>query len=139
MEATRPPIITRAMPCIISLFLPIPSPMGSMERMVVRVVIRIGRRRMAPASISASSSGISCLSWLTVSTYNIPLFTTIPASIKNPIKETILMVIPAIYSRKTEPTRLKGIHIITMKEKRGDSNCMAITRKTRNTAIKMDW
>ena len=41
---------------------------GTMEMMVVRVVIRIGRRRVVPASTSASPRGMVCRSWLVPST-----------------------------------------------------------------------
>ena len=108
---------------------------GTIDKIVVSVVIRIGRRRIQPLSISASFSGIVSFSWFVVSTYKIPLFTTIPTNIRIPIKEVIFNVEFVINSRKKEPIKLNGILNITIKEKLGDSNCIAITKKIKNTAV----
>ena len=55
VEAVRPPIFTRARPWVVSPESPSASAIGSMDSTVVRVVIRMGRRRVAPASIIAVS------------------------------------------------------------------------------------
>ena len=102
--------------------------------MVVKLVIMIGRIRVAPASISAFFSGISIRYWFTVSTYRIPLFTTVPTRIKNPRMEVMDMLTPVSFRSPKEPTRLNGIVVMTMKENFGDSNCADITTKIRNTA-----
>ena len=49
----------------------------------------------------------------------------------------MLRVDPVIKSSPKEPISAKGILIITISENRGDSNCIAITRKIRNTATKI--
>ena len=108
-----------------------------MDRIVVSVVIRIGRRRITPVSISASSTGMDCRSILVESTNRIPLFTTIPISIKNPIRDIMLRVDPVKNKSNREPIRENGIHSMTIIENLGDSNCMAITKNTRNTAVKI--
>ena len=107
-----------------------------MEITVVNVVIRIGRSLVFPLSISASSSPSpsSFIRAWTPSTYRIPLFTTIPTSIMIPIMEIIVSDCPDRKRSPKEPIRLKGMLSMTIREYFGDSNCMAITRNTRNTA-----
>lgn len=68
VEAVRPPTLTRASPCISSPLLPYPIAIGIMDTMVVRVVMRIGRSLVAPASIIAVRLSIVERYWLTVST-----------------------------------------------------------------------
>ena len=106
--------------------------------MVVRVVIRIGRRRILPASTRASSRGICSFSWLTVSTSRMPLLTAIPMSMRKPIMDTMFRLLPVTNSSRKEPIREKGIQVMTIREKRGDSNCMAITRKTRKIPARIE-
>ena len=113
---------------------PIPSAPGTMEIIVVRVVIRIGRSLVLALSISASSRAISVLSRFTPSTYRIPLFTTMPASIRTPIREIILNEDPDRNRSPKDPIRLNGMLSITISEYRGDSNCIAITKNTRKIA-----
>ena len=60
---------------------------------------------------------------------------TVPTSIKNPIKDGILIVTPDNSIKPNEPIRENGIQIITMIENLHDSNCMAMTIKTRKTAV----
>ena len=62
-----------------------------------------------------------------------------PISIRMPIIEIMLKVVPEINMSRNEPIRLKGMQVITIRLKRTLSNCMAITRNTRNTAVKMDF
>ena len=78
--------------------------------------------------------GLLARYWLVVSTNRMPLLTTIPTSMRKPMREGILSVTPDRNISPNEPTRLNGIQIITMSENRGDSNCIAITRKTSSTA-----
>ena len=47
------------------------------------------------------------------------------------------MVTPVSFSSPKEPTRLKGMVVMTMKENFGDSNCADITTNTMNTAMAM--
>ena len=62
------------------------------------------------------------------------MFTTVPIKIRNPKIDVILMVVPVSFRSPKEPTRLKGIVVMTMKENFGDSNWAAMTTNTRNTA-----
>ena len=103
--------------------------------MVVKVVIRMGRILVAPASINAVSRFIVFRYWFTVSTYRIPALTTVPTSIRNPTKEIILMAESASHSIPKEPIKLNGIVIITIRENFSDSNCIAITTKIRKMAV----
>ena len=106
-----------------------------MEMTVVRVVMRMGLIRMAPASTSASISGTLTSIWFTVSTYRMPLLTTVPTSIRKPSMDTMLMGLPVRYRRPKEPIRLKGMVTMTIREYLGDSNCMPITMNIRNTPV----
>ena len=90
--------------------------MGNMASTVVIVVIRIGLIRVAPASISALSSSISPRFWFAASTNRMPLFTTVPESIRKPIRETMLIFRFRSHRSPKEPIRLKGIVVITMTE-----------------------
>ena len=53
IPADRPPIFTTARPWVVEPLLPRASAMGIMDRMVVRLVMRMGRSLVAPASIRA--------------------------------------------------------------------------------------
>ena len=68
VDAVRPPILTRARPCVVEPLSPRARAMGTMDTTVVRVVIRIGLRRVAPASTRAVFKSISLRYWFTVST-----------------------------------------------------------------------
>ena len=128
---------TMARPWVVEPLLPPPMAMGIMERIVVRLVIRMGRRRVAPASMSAVLNSMVPRYWLAVSTKRMPLFTTVPIKIRNPRMEVMLMVTPVKPSSPKDPTRLNGIVVITMTENFGDSNWAAMTTNTRNTATAM--
>ena len=58
VEVTRPPISTTAMPERISLEAPMDSARGSIPTIIVTDVMRMGRRRVMPASTSAWRSGM---------------------------------------------------------------------------------
>jgi len=47
------------------------------------------------------------------------------------------MVLCVMNNSRKDPISAKGIHIMTMKENLGDSNCIAITRNTRNVATRI--
>ena len=68
VEAVRPPMLTSASPWVVEPLSPKASAMGTMATTVVRVVMRIGLRRVAPASTRAVFRSISLLYWFTVST-----------------------------------------------------------------------
>ena len=52
-----------------------------------------------------------------------------------PMRLVIEMVMPVSSSAKNAPVIEKGTESMTTREKRIDSNCMAMTTKTRKTAI----
>ena len=110
-----------------------------MDTTVVRVVIRIGLRRVAPASTRAVFKSISLRYWFTVSTYRIPLLTTVPTSIRNPSRDVMLMALSASHKRPKAPMRQNGMVVITMIENLGDSNWAAMTTNTRKIARAMAW
>ena len=66
-------------------------------------------------------------------------FETVIFVIKSEIEDTFTMLIvtPVTFSRPKEPTRLKGMVVMTMKENLGDSNWAAMTTNTMNTAMAM--
>ena len=131
VEAVRPPIST-----IARLFVVVPlNAIGIMETTVVSVVIKIGRIRVAPASIRAVSRSIVPRYWFAVSTNKIPLFTTVPISIRKPIRETMLMEQSVSHNSPNAPIRLNGMVVMTIPENLIDSNWAAITTKIKNTAI----
>lgn len=131
LEAVRPPIST-----IARLFVVVPlNAIGIMETTVVSVVIRIGRIRVAPASIRAVSRFMVPRYWFAVSTNKIPLFTTVPISIRKPMRETMLMEQSVSHNSPNAPIRLNGIVVMTIPENLIDSNWAAITTKIKNTAI----
>ena len=45
-----------------------------------------------------------------------------PMSIRKPIRPTMLMGRPVRNTSPTQPMRLRGMHIITMMDRRGESN-----------------
>ena len=71
---------------------------------------------------SSTFSLCSSISILAVSTYKIPLFTTMPTSIRIPISEVMLIVLPVMNRRKNDPISENGMDSMTISEKRGDSN-----------------
>ena len=85
--------------------------------------------------MTASLKSIVARYWFAVSTYKIPLFTTVPTNIKKPSREVMLIGQSTNHKNRKEPIRANGIVVITMMENFGDSNCAAITTNTRNTAV----
>ena len=135
MDSVRPKITAMASACIISEPSLVASAIGTMPRTVVSVVIRIGRIRVAPASIRAVSRFMVPRYWFAVSTNKIPLFTTVPISIRKPMRETMLMEQSVSHNSPNAPIRLNGIVVMTIPENLIDSNWAAITTKIKNTAI----
>ena len=76
---TRPPTKVSAIGCIISAPFPGKKAIGTIPRIVVRVVIRIGLRRVLATVRQAVLTLVFLLtSWLIESTMTIPLLTTTP-------------------------------------------------------------
>ena len=101
--------------------------------------MRMGRRRVWPLAISASSADIpASRRVLAVSTSRMALLTTMPSSMRKPSKETSDNSALPIRRARKEPIRAKGTQSMTSREKRTDSNCMAMTRKTRKRAMRIE-
>ena len=60
--------MTTASPWVVEPLLPMARAIGIMDRMVVRLVIRMGRSLVAPASMRAVLRSMVILYWFTVST-----------------------------------------------------------------------
>ena len=63
-----PPMLTMARPWVVEPLSPMARAMGIMERMVVRLVIIMGLKRVAPASMRAVFKSMVMRYWFTVST-----------------------------------------------------------------------
>ena len=108
---------------------PRPSAIGVSPRMVVSVVIRMGRSRIWPAATIASALAIpSRRSRLMQSTSTMAFFTTIPASITTPIRTITLRVDPESRSAHTTPIAASGIVKRIRNGCSSDSNWLAITK-----------
>ena len=59
------------------------------------------------------------------------LLTTMPSSITRPRREVMFTEEPVTASPRKEPTMAKGMEMSTTMGKRRDSNCTAITAKTK--------
>ncbi len=51
--------------------------------------------------------------------------------------DIMFMLVLVMKSRRKDPIRENGIQVITIRENLGDSNCMAMTRNTRNIPARM--
>ena len=89
---------------------PLPSAIGNIPATSANVVIRIGRRRIAPASISAVRSDTPPCSrcHFAKSISRIAFFATIPASRITPISDIRLIVIPVIANAPNTPISDSG-------------------------------
>ena len=63
------------------------------------------------------------------------MFTTVPISIRKPSSDGMEIVASTIHSRKKEPISANGRVVMTMNEKRIDSNCAAMTTQIRKIAM----
>jgi hypothetical protein len=126
---STPPITVIAIGARTSAPSPIPSAIGSSPSMVVSLVIRMGRRRILPASMMASRfDRPRSRAWLTASISTIDWLTTIPASMMSPMYATTLTVVPVIHNAQTAPMIASGMVSRITKGCIRDSNCDAITR-----------
>ena len=81
MLAVRPPMTMIASGCCICAPGPMPRASGNRPRIAARLVIRIGRKRVRPASSSAGRSSMpSCRSCWMYSTSRMPFFMSRPIS-----------------------------------------------------------
>ena len=131
-----PPITTTAIGCIISAPMPVPNAIVDIPRIVVSAVIRIGRRRTLPVSISASRFDIPPMRiWFTLSTNTMPLLTMTPDSTRKPTIATIERSIPVSSSAASPPVNASGSVNITMIGDLNDWNCATMIRKIRTIAM----
>ena len=87
---------------------------GSMPAMRAKVVIRMGRRRLRPAAISASSRGMPVFSSTREASSNrMAFFATRPISMMTPMRLMRLIVALANSNAMTTPMRLSGSDSIT--------------------------
>ena len=133
----RPPITAKAIGDRSEAPSPNPKHIGNKARIVVRLVMMIGRIRCWAAPFMASVSvNPSALSLLAASTSKMELLTAIPASMMIPIKAIIFNVWPVIKKANILPTPAKGIVNKIVKGCLKDSNCAAMTIYT-NTMDKI--
>ena len=119
-----PPITAMAIGACSWLPWPRPSERGTRPRIVVSVVIRIGRKRAVAPSMMASFKGRPWMlrSWLIKSTMIIPLLTKIPTRTTPPIIAGMLSPFPVIFRAITDPERARGRLLMMMNGCRKDSN-----------------
>ncbi len=101
-----------------------PSARGNMATMVVMAVIRIGRTLESPASINARDFRCPLLRRILVKSIRmIPLLTTTPRRIRNPVRVLALkrLLLVNISARK-DPMAARGTEKITTKGVTSDSN-----------------
>ena len=98
--------------------------------------MRIGRRRIAPASMSASRSGIPSFSraHFAKSMSRMAFFATIPMSRITPINDMMLIVFPVIASASSTPMSERGSDIRIASGSRKLPNCTTRIRYIRPTA-----
>ena len=115
---------------------PRPSATGTMPAMRAKVVMRMGRRRMAPASTSASRSGIPCRSraHLAKSMSRMAFLATIPQSRITPMSDIRLMVLPVRASAPITPISDSGSEMRMASGSRNDPNCTTRMRYISATA-----
>ena len=104
---------------------PRPSATGIIPAMRANVVIRIGRNRIAPASMSASRRGFPSFSraHFAKSMSRIAFFATMPISIITPISVMMLIVLPVIASETITPISDNGNEIMIATGSKNEPNC----------------
>ena len=128
VDTVNPPITARASGRLVSLPSPIPSAIGIKPTIVATVVIRIGRRRVRPASMVASSSGLPRpRSTLAKSTSSTPFDTTMPTIMMMPMKLFTLRVVPVSHSARNTPVTPSGTLNMITRGSINDLNCDAST------------
>ena len=99
-----------------------------MPKIMASVVITIGRKRVVPASTSASNRFIpSRRCWLALSTSRIAFLTTSPINMMNPMTENMFSVEPPTISPSITPTSASGKEDMMAKGCRKLANCEAST------------
>ncbi|MNS04868.1 hypothetical protein D3C72_362560 [compost metagenome] len=107
---------------------PTPRAIGAMPRIIAKVVIRIGRRRIGAALRSASNIGRpSSRNWLVNSTSRMAFLVTRPISVMMPMIEMIESVCLASNRANSAPTMASGSESMMVKGWMKLSNCAAST------------
>jgi len=129
VEVIRPPMTVMAMGWRKSLPVPRPIATGSMPRMSARVVIRMGRRRIGPATLSAWWMSIPrCRRILFVrSTSRIEFLVTRPKSRIRPIIAVMSRGNLKTSSASSPPTAASGSASMITKGWMNEPNCEAST------------
>ena len=128
VEVTSPPITAIAIGERSDPPSPKVNAIGNKAKIVVKLVIMMGRIRCCPASTIASVKSIpDAFNWLMRSTKIMALLTAIPESITIPITPMILIVVPVSQNSITAPTNATGIVNNIVNGCNNDSNCDAIT------------
>lgn len=131
VDVARPPMTANAIGERREAPSPKPKHMGKSARMVVALVMIIGRIRNWAAIMIASSNGCpSSFRRLMASTRMIELFTAIPANMITPIKAIMFNVCPVSKKAQIHPTPAKGMVSRIVNGWRRDSNWAAITMYT---------
>ena len=109
VEVVIPPIITAAIGARDSAPASSLKTSGIMANTIAAEVIKMGRIRSLPASISASVRGTPRSRKISVkSTIKIPFLVTRPMSMTNPNREKMFTVLPVSARPKKAPTRATG-------------------------------
>ncbi len=135
VENRTPP--TTAMPSGRRDSAPAPSPIaiGRMPKTVANDVIRMGRNRIAAASVTAPVTvRPSARSWLANSTIRIAFLVTRPISMIRPMREKMLSDCPNTHSETTAPNTASGTESRMVNGSTKLSNCAASTRKMNASA-----
>ena len=107
VASIRPPITARPSGAFCSPASPRPSAIGIMPRIIAIAVIRIGRSRVRPASITASSAERSWRARISLAklTTRIEFDTEMPTDMIAPISNSTLMVVPVSASIHRMPIK----------------------------------
>ena len=120
---------------IISLVSPIPMAMGTMARMVVRVVIKMGRTRRGQAwRMAVSRSSPRARRILMYSTRMMEELTTVPASMMMETRDSMERSRPVTGRPNRDPVKATGRISMTITGMRKLSNCTARTKYTSSSA-----
>src|SRR6266851_1254253 len=116
---------------------PMPSAIGIRPTTVQMLVIRMGRSRVRPPSITASRTPWPCRrNSFMYSTSSTPFDTTMPTIMMMPMKDVTLSVVRVRNSDQMTSNIPSGTENMMMKGSRSERNCEAMTMYTRMMASK---
>ncbi len=134
----RPPITAMASGRSISAPCPMPSASGKSPPIAASVVMTIGRKRVLPATTSASSTlAPSARRRFATSMSKMPFFTTTPTKSNRPMNDETLMCVPVTNSPSATPISASGMAVRITSGNRNDRNVASITANTSATAMPM--